>query len=214
MGFLIIDQVVAALKDFGVKTQRAYPETQIPALTEVVAAVQLAKADFDERSMTVEVKLIGPQYLGAAICEELALDVAEMLRDMDLSCVVQPVEFDGRTAHFSVSCLVTKYPPKREYLESPFMIGAVNQNWVVQFTAQQETDETHTALKDAPWKVRLEQFFPNGFGEDVDPSGEVFSLTNGEEIYLNCKWTSCKRITELDGTRQIREGIGASRTKK
>jgi hypothetical protein len=62
--------------------------------------------------------------------------------------------------------------------------------------------------------VRLEQFFPNGFGEDTDPNGDVFTLTNGVEVYHGCKWTSCTRVTELDGTRQIREGTGVNRTIK
>ncbi len=208
----MIDQVVSTLRDGGFKTQRAYPGTPAPTITEVVAAVQLIETDSDENKTVVEIKLMGPQHLGAEACEDAAYTVVELMKDIEVSSVVGPATFDGRSGLFCVTCVATKQKAARKYLDLPFRIGAVEQSRVVEFTAQQILDESGTDLQQMPWQVRLEQFFRNGFGEDQNPSGSVFTITNGEEIYVNCRWTSCKRITELDGTRQIREGTAECRT--
>ena len=212
MGIKILEQAIATLKAAGFKTRRAYPGTELPAITQVVAAAQLAEVDLDKRATVLEVKLLGPQNLGAAACEDAALTAAEALKDIDLSCIVGPVSFDGRTGLFCVSCMATKPEKERIYLDVPFKIGVVEQTRVVSFTARRQTNELITDLGAAPWTVRLEQFFRNGFGEDKDPDGETFTITNGEEIYHGCKWISCQRVTEPDGTRQIREGTATSRT--
>lgn len=212
MGLSVIEQVVSALREAGFRTQRAYPGTAMPDVTQVVAAVQLAQADLDTQETVLEVKLLGPQILGAEACEDAAITAAEALKDIDLSCTVGAVDFDGKAGLFSVSCMATKPQKVRNYLDLPFKIGAVEQSRVVSFTALQKVDETVTELSKAPWTVRLEQFFRNGFGEDSDPSGDEFTITNGLEIYHGCKWKSRTRITELNGTRQIREGTAMYRT--
>lgn len=212
MGLSVIEQVISALRTAGFPTQRAYPGTEIPAIKQVVAAVQLAKADLEKRETTLEVTLLCPQSLGAPALEDAAVTAGEALKDIDLYCVIGAAEFDGRSGLFSIRCLATKPEKVRTYLDVPFRIGAADQSRVVSFTAQQQTSETVTQLSQAPWTLRLEQFFRNGFGEDSDPDGETFTITNGEEIYHGCRWTSCKRTRELEGTRQIREGTAVSRT--
>lgn len=212
MGLSVIEQVVSALRAAGFPTQRAYPGTAMPAITQVVAAVQLAEADLETQATTLEVKLLCPQNLGAAALEDAAITAGEALKDIDIACVIGAVEFDGRSGLFYIRCMATKPQKVRTYLDVPFRIGAAEQSRVVSFTSQQQTSDTVTQLSQAPWTVRLEQFFRNGFGEDSDPSAEVFTITNGEEIYHNCRWTSCKRTRELEGTRQIREGTATHRT--
>lgn len=212
LGLPVIEQVISALREAGFPTQRAYPGTAMPAITQVVAAVRLAEADLEKRETTLEVMLLCPQNLGAPAVEDAAVTAGEALKDIDLYCVIGSAEFDGKSGLFSIRCLATKPEKKRTYLDVPFRIGAVDQSRVVSFTSQRQTSETVTQLSEAPWTVRLEQFFRNGYGEDSDPSSETFTITNGEEVYLGCKWTSCKRTRELEGTRQIREGTAVSRT--
>ena len=212
MGLAILDNAIEILREAGFPTQRAYPGTEIPDITKAVAAVRLARMDLDTRETVLEVMLLCPQKLGAQAAEDAALTAAEALKDIDLSCEIGSVSFDGRSGFFCISCMATKPQKKRVFLEVPFKIGAVNQNRVVSFTAQQQTNDTVALLKDAPWTVRLEQFTPNAYGEDQDPDGDEFTLTHGVEIYHGCKWTSCKRIRELDGLRQIREGTAMYRT--
>lgn len=211
MGLSIIEQAAEVLRAAGFRTQRAYPGTAMPEVTEIVAALQLAQADMKNQETTLELILVCPQHLGAAACEDAALVAGEALKDIDLDSVVGPVAFDGKTGLFSIRCKVTKPQKVRVYLDVPFKIGAVAQSRVVSFSAQQ-TAETGVITNETPWTVRLEQFFRNGFGEDSNPAGDEFTITNGEEIYHGCKWTSCKRTRELDGTRQIREGTAMYRT--
>ena len=82
----------------------------------------------------------------------------------------------------------------------------------ISFTAQRMLEEPETDLEKAGWTVKLEQFFPLGAIEDSNPSGTQFTLTNGAEIYHCCSWVSQTRVTEADGTRQIREGTATHRT--
>lgn len=212
MGLSILEQVVSALRTAGFRTQRAYPGAQMPGITEVVAAVQLSKMNVDKQDAVIEVKMVGPQHLGAAACEDAAVAAVEVLHGMKFSCVIEAVAFDGRSGLFCASCIATKPAKERIYIDVPFKINSVIQNRVVSFTAQKQTDEVITQLSEAPWMVRVEQFTPNGREEDTDSAGETFTLTNGKELYQGCKWTSCRRITERDGLRQIREGTATSRT--
>lgn len=212
MGRAIIEQVVAALKDAGFRTQRAYPGTEMPNITQVVAAVQLAEEDIQKQKTVVDVKLLCPQHLGAQACEDAAFTAAEKLEKSGLSCAIGPAKFDGRSGLFCISCVATKQPEEQIYLDVPFKIGAVEQFRVVSFTAQQIFDEAVAAAGRELWKVRLEQFFFNGAEQDSDPDGDQFTITNNKEIYHGCEWTSRSRVTELDGTRQIREGTAMYRT--
>ena len=212
LGRAIIEQVVAALKDAGFRTQRAYPGTEMPNITQVVAAVQLAEEDIQKQKTVVDVKLLCPQHLGAQACEDAAFTAAEKLEKSGLSCAIGPAKFDGRSGLFCISCVATKQPEEQIYLDVPFKIGAVEQFRVVSFTAQQIFDEAVAAAGRELWKVRLEQFFYNGSEQDSDPDGDQFTITNNKEIYHGCEWTSRSRVTELDGTRQIREGTAMYRT--
>lgn len=212
MGRAIIEQVVAALKAAGFRTQRAYPGTEMPNITQVVAAVQLAEADIEKQKTVVDVKLLCPQHLGAQACEDAAFTAAEKLEEIGFRCVIGSAQFDGRAGLFCISCVATKQPEEQIYLDVPFKIGAVEQFRVVSFTAQQIFDEAVAAAGRELWKVRLEQFFYNGSEQDSDPDGDQFTITNNKEIYHGCEWTSRSRVTELDGTRQIREGTAMYRT--
>ena len=212
MGLSIIEQVIETLRAAGFPTQRAMPGTEVPAITRIVAAVQLAQADVDKRETVLDVHLLSPLSMGAQACEDAAFVAAEALKDIDISCVIGSVSFDGRAGIFSITCRATKPETVRMYLDVPFKIGAVNQSRVVSFTAQQQVSEATTPLKDAPWTLRLEQFFRNGFGEDKNPDGDTFTVTHGDEVYHGCRWISCKRTREVDGLRQIREGIATNQT--
>jgi hypothetical protein len=208
----LIEQVITALSDAGFRARRAFPGTAMPNITQVVTTVQLAAFDANKKETVLEVKLICPQSLGAQAVEDAAVTAAGILKDMGLGCAVGTAEFDGRAGIFSVGCQVRKLAEEQSYLAVPFKIGAVEQFRVVSFTAQQIFDETLVPEGQQLWKVRLEQFFLNGTTEDSDPSGDQFTITNNKEIYHGCEWTSRSRVTERNGTRQIREGTAMYRT--
>lgn len=212
MGLVIISTAVSALKNAGFRVRRAYPGETIPAITDVVAAVQLAQMDLTEGSSTVEAKILCPHAMGASACEDAAVEAAEALQAAGFKSRVEAVTYDGRTGYFCANCSARMQEHWFAATYIPLKLGSIEQNWVVSFTAKRATDETNTDLGSAPWIVRLEQFFPTGVAEDKDPSSATFTLTNGSEVYNGCKWTSHQRITESGGIRQIREGTATSRT--
>lgn len=212
MAIAIIEQVISTLNDAGFRARRAYPGTPLPNITQVVATVQLSELDVSKQQTVLEVKLLCPQSLGAQAVEDAAVTVAEEMKNIGLGCVVGSVEFDGRAGLFSVGCQVRNRTEELGYLAVPFKIGAVEQFRVVSFTAQQIFDEELVPEGRELWKVRLEQFFASGATEDSDPTGDQFTITNNKEIYHGCEWTSRSRVTERNGTRQIREGTAMYKT--
>lgn len=210
MGSLIIEQAISALKEAGFKTQRAYPGRKMAAITNVVAAVQMAQMDISGKKTELEILMLCPQDLGAEACEDGAITAAQALQTAGFHCKVGKASFDGTTGLFSVSCMALV----QAAVSIPFKIGAVVQNRVVSFTAKRQMDAPPSSQGEGPWTVRVEQFFPAGTTQDSDPDGDQFTLTNGPEIYHGCAWTSHSRVTEADGTRQIREGTSMYRTIK
>ena len=207
MGTLMLEQILSIMNAGGIRTQRAYPGKVMPKVDETVAAVSLQKANLSTGETQMNVLIISHSRLGAGACEDTALAAARALKSAGNSCQVNSVEFDGRSGHFCTTILVST--PVSKWV-ADFKIGAVQQNYVVSFTAQQQLPASDT--EEESWTVQLEQFFPTGMPEDQDPTGAQFTLTNGSEIYHGCSWTSKKRVTEADGTRQVRVGTAMSRT--
>ena len=209
MGPMMLDDILSIMNAGGIRTQRAYPGKPMPQVDETVAAVSLQKAELTTGETQIKVLILSHSRLGAGACEDTAMAAARALKSAGYACQVSSVEFDGRSGHFCTAILVSNPVDKR--LKS-FKIGAVPQQYVVSFTAQRKVEEPETDLETAGWTVKLEQFFPVGATEDSDPNGSQFTLTNGSEIYHGCSWVSQMRVTEADGTRQIREGTAMSRT--
>ena len=209
MGTLMLDDILSAMNAGGIRTQRAYPGKPMPQVEETVAAVSLQKADLTTGETQIKVLVLSHSRMGAGACEDTAMAAARALKSAGYSCQVDSVEFDGRSGLFCTAIVVSNPVDKR--LKS-FKIGAVPQQHVISFTAQRMLEEPETDLEKAGWTVKLEQFFPLGAIEDSNPSGTQFTLTNGAEIYHGCSWVSQTRVTEADGTRQIREGTAMSRT--
>lgn len=212
MGKLMLERVIATLKAAGFRTQRAYPAQSMPAITGVVAAACLDSVDYTMEATTVKVEILCPVSLGAAVCEDAAIEAGAAMQAAGMFCRVEGITFNGKTGLFSVAVLASTAKLADQLGNMPFKIGAVVQNYVVTFTAERQVSKDASQVEDAPWTVRLEQFFPFGAKEDTDPSGNMFTLTNGSEVYHGCCWASQKRVTEAAGTRQIREGTAMSRT--
>lgn len=212
MGVLMLENILSVMNAGGIRTRRACPGSVMPAVESVVAAVSTQSVDLTKGTTEMKVLILCHSRLGAGACEDTALAAARALQAAGYCCRVEAVDFDGRSGLFSAEIFVTTPEKPVQTTLQPFRIGAVAQQYAVSFTAQRELAEEETDLEKASWTVRLEQFFPTGEEEDGDPSGSEFTLTNGTEIYHGCRWVSQKRVTEADGTRQIREGTAMSRT--
>ena len=74
----IVNQVIAALRDAGIRADEAYPGGRIPALTGPVAAVRLGKVDRSVRSTNVQIVIRSPAAAGGRLCEAAALRAVEV----------------------------------------------------------------------------------------------------------------------------------------
>lgn len=199
MGKLILEQVVNALNQVGIRAERAYPGRTMPAITQTAAAVSLGESEIREKPVTVLVTVLAPASMGAAACEDAALEAGEVLRRLGGECSVDVCRFDGRTGLFSTA-VTAAFSRNME-----IKMDSRNLNHVVSLESWRAVDEEVSSIDGALWYFRLEEFIPWGEEEDYEP-GEPFSLTNGRVTFTGCRWTSCRRITKADGIQMIREG--------
>lgn len=219
MGQLSLADVMTAVRNSGLRVQRAYPGTKIPAISEPVAAVRRQGADLQDNSETVVVTILSPGELGAQVCEDAALAAGRVLAELGAICTVAECGFDGQTGLFSVN-VTARLVEEEEVQEEPeeprveVTLGTAQLRCVVDFTAWRTVDDEVTALSDALWNFQLEEFFPTGTQEEAAPT-EPFSLkmTLGSvtERYSECVWIYEKRVAEGSGIRQIRTGIAGSK---
>lgn len=210
MGQLILSNVVQALNDAGIPAERGYPSRKMAVLTEPVAAVNLQQAAIRGQTLTALVTILSPVELGAAVCEETALEAGDILTEQGGSCTVAECRFDGRTGLFSVEISAqfqTAFPKVK--------LGNLLLQHVEAFTCWRTVDEDAgiTELNKAPWSFRLEEFFPVGASEEEAPEEPFFLMhisDNGTESYHNCRWTYLRRVWSATGIRQIRLGTAES----
>lgn len=208
MGKPILNDVVQALCDAGIPTQRAMPAGKMGTISQTVATVHLLSADIRNKTVTVLTTVLSPAQLGAAACEEAALDAGEVLNQLGGKCSVGSCTFDGRTGLFSVeiTAMFQAQTPR-------IVIGEQLLTHVVAFTSWRSLDEEVTDWYNAKWNFRLEEYFPMGEEEDANPTG-TFLLTHvcelGTENYIDSTWTYQRRVWDASGIRQIRLGVAGN----
>jgi len=203
LGKLILEQVVKALNDVGIRAERACPGRIMPAITDIAAAVSLGESEIREKPVTVLVTVLAPASMGAAACEDAALEAGEVLRVLGGECNIRVCRFDGRTGLFSTAVTAAFSRNMEIRMESKDL------KHVVSMEAWRAVDEEISSIDGALWYFRLEEFIP--WGEEADSNvGEPFSLKNGKVTFTGCRWTSYKRITEANGITQIREGYAGN----
>ena len=90
----IVNQVIAALRDAGIRADEAYPGGRIPALTGPVAAVRLGKVDRSVRSTNVQIVIMSPAAAGGSLCEAAALRAVDSMQAMGGTCIKDICQFD------------------------------------------------------------------------------------------------------------------------
>lgn len=204
MGKLMLNNVVQTLRSAGMAVERGYPGQKLASITKPVCAVNLLSADLRNQTATARVTVISPADLGAAACENAALNVAEVLAETGGKCDVLACALNGRTGLFEAE-VTAKFLTNSPKL----LLNSVELNHAVAFTYWRTVDDEITDLEEAPWGFRLEEFFPTGSDEDEDPDSP-FTLGHitytGFYTFSNCCWTYVRRIWGADGIRQIRLG--------
>lgn len=198
---MMLSWVVDCLNEARLSAQRGYPVGQQRIITEPVCAVSLQSADIRSKEYRVLVQVLSPAELGGPLCEETALEVGEVLKDMGGKSTVGAIRFDGRAGVFCVDVL-------GDFLEERPRVfqNETELTHVVAFNSWRGLDEEVTDWKDAKWHFRLEEYYPIGENEESTPQG-TFTLAHycesGSETYINCTWTYQRRIWDASGVRQI-----------
>ena len=218
MGQLITQQVIDALCDAGIPAAAACPGAAAPALTQVVAAVQMYRVCPGERTATVQADLFCPTAMGGSICEEKALLATELLHNMGAQCTQEECTFVGSMQAFRVTVNAVFpgtlkqgiWTADTPYLQNVYLKGQILH--VESFLAERVPDE-ETGKLGTGWKFRLQEFYTAEEPLDVPDGGFVMSLYRGpwNEHFYECNLTSCQRIAVPGGLRIIREGTAAYR---
>lgn len=205
MAKLTITDVLQGLLAAGISARRGMPGEKLCEISESVAAVSLKQADMRKKTMTVLVTVFSPADLGAEACEEKAMQVGQVLTGLGGKCSVGSCRFDGRLALFFTEVtgeFATEIPK--------ITIDNLMLTHVLAFTSWRNVDDIVTSWSDTKWNFRLEEYFPMGEGEEVDPVGAftlVHTSHNGTETYSNATWTYQRRVWDASGVTQIRLGV-------
>ena len=218
MGTMILDKVVQLLSDGGIRAEVAYPAERITRITEPVAAVSLEKADHKSHTVTVLVEILGPKESGGYICQKKALEACAILEEAGAVCCQEGCDFLSKGNVFRVPVkAVFRGTARTDELEAmpeyEIITGTLTLDYACGFSSEQKKGSTGT-LESASWEFTVEEFFPWGVQDSLEVSTPfTLELRNqgNAERYLNCEWTSRKRVAEELGIRQIRTGKAKSR---
>lgn len=205
MGQLILNDVVQALRTGGFATQWGYPHDRIPAISQPVCAVNLQSADLTTGQTTVLVRVISPVELGAAGCEQAALEVGNILNDHGGLCSISSCSYDSRAEIFmvEVSAVYVEEKPR-------ITINGSKLKYVTSFSAWKEVDSTINDWGTALWNFRFEEWIPVGHPDQPIQEG-TFTLVHtgdhGTETFQNATWSYRKREWGPNGIRKTHIGV-------
>ena len=210
MGKVILDKVVQTLQENGIRTENAFPAGNMTRVTEVVAAASVDGDDREKRKVTILVEVIAPKELGGLICQTKAETVCDLLEDIGAVCQQGNCDFLSKANAFRVP-VYAEFGEARAY---EVVAGLQTLNHVCHFSAVQERNEEETSMEELPWDVTIEEFFPWGTFNTLEPE-EPFELylrsSGGVENYTDCRWSQRKRVAEEQGVRQIRVAVSRKR---
>ena len=220
MGYAIVEAVVTALREAGLRADKAWPGQKMPAIESVAAAVNLQLADRAEKLERVKVSVLAPAGMGGVCCEAAGKQVCDVLQEMGANCVQNACEFQSNTGLFCVEVLgsfLTEQPTQPDtepvvYTFSAMVAGKTVDDLVSATAYRMWNEETGTVLD--TWTVQLVEQI-TGL-EDAALTEEPFEirLTRNDQtdIYSGCRWSSWRRVLDSSGLKQTRSAIAQSRT--
>jgi len=164
MGKSIVALAVEKLQAEGFRAAEACPGRKLPALTDIAVAVDLEKVDLREKTAQLLISVLAPSSMGAQACQKAALSVGQVLLSDGADCTQGSCSFDGLANLFCIK-IAAKYSGTAlaedwtDMAGFSVTLGAAQLGSLVSFTASRKTDDTVTALSDAPWTFELEEFF-------------------------------------------------------
>ena len=212
----VIDRLTIMLSGAGYRTGEASPGRIMPEVSEPVIALKLEQLDTAKHMAKVRVTVVCPLALGAGACEDEAERVCKLLRNVGLTCQLQPYTIDTKTELILLPIIVTVYG---NLLSNYWQLGegctvcfdGEPLNRTLSFTAWR--DSAGGGLVNCRWKFRVEEEMYE-IDDEVVPI-EPFDLTvrysKSEEMYTGCMLTLQKREMTDSGILLIWEGLAEDR---
>jgi len=220
MGYAIVEAVIIALREAGIRTDRAWPGQKMPEPEGVAAAVSLELADRAEKLECVKVSVFAPTVMGGNACEAAGKQVCDVLQAMGANCVQNACAFQSNTGLFCVEVLgsfLTEQPTEPDtepvvYTFSAMVAGKTVDNLVSATAYRMWDEETGTVLD--TWTVQLvEQITGTEDAAQVEEPFEIRLTRNDQtDVYSGCNWSSWRRVLDSSGLKQTRSAIAQSRT--
>ncbi len=200
-----VDNALNALRAAGIRAERGFPAAQAPALQDAMVAVTVEASD--QKQIVLAATVYGPAAQGGQVCEELAQQAAQVLREKRARCQVDSCRFDGESGLFSVKITANWLKTVHNYIQ----VDNVALAFVTDFSAVQtrqvqqvtdpETGEKSVVNEEVIWTVAIQELLPFSAGMDVDHK-ESFTLRvwhdTFREFYPECYWLSIT-LEEVDG---------------
>ncbi len=222
MGKLTADEVVALLTEAGFRSARGYPGERMPMIQKPAVAVNPQKED--SACVTMAVHVLSPVASGAAVCEDYARRVAQLLRSKGADCTQESCTHDGRGDRFWVRILATwqQDTPACPYGISlggaavPHAVKCSVRQEIVRQAVEEMGQATPAGYLSEPevWRITLEEQIPPDEPEAADPA-EPFELLirrgSKGELYGQCRWESILREDTAEGLHQVRVAAAGSK---
>lgn len=220
MGYAIVEAVITALREAGIRADKAWPGKKMPKLEDIVAAVSLQLADRAKKLECVKVSVFAPAAQGGAACEAGGKQVCDILQTMGANCIQNACGFQSNTGIFCVEVLgsfLTEQPTQPDtepmvYTFSAMVAGKAVDN-LTSATAYRMWDNETGMMLDT-WTVQLvEQITGVEEAVQVEEPFEIRLTRNTQtDVYSGCRWSSWRRVLDSSGLKQTRSAIAQSRT--
>lgn len=203
--------VQAALQAEGIQVIRGYPGSKIAAVVEPVAAVSLEQ--YTDRFLTLAVDVLGPPEFDGRACENMAVNIADVLTKKMATCTVGKCEFSGKTGLFAVQVLATWYR------ELDYAVD-IDDEAVVRVTAcraekntvrvpyvDSATGDVLTTVDRNTWTITITDIWP--LNEKLpEERTDAFMLSvarpSGLELYEQCVWEQITLVETPAGVLRTR----------
>lgn len=205
-----LQKVLDGLNAGGFPAYRANRAEVRPAVTRVCAAVSLQLVEHKRVEVLVEV--FSPAAEDGGRCEDAAVEAAALISRLGGQCSQGACRFDMDADAFRVPLTAVFKGEQAAVIMDHFTVtcGLSTLPTVVSFEAWHDVDLVSATLAEVPWHFRMEERFGPG-EEDSIRFSEPFDVTvvrgKLKETFLNCTWTSQKRVLEPAGMKHIREGV-------
>ena len=186
--------MIDALQGVGIRADRGFPGKGMPYPDAPVVAVNLQELRKDR--VTLAIHVYCTVEFSGIVCEDLSMDIADLLEAMGAKCAVGNCGFDGKSGLFSIRILAAWDTASEPEIPFTVQAGATMLPFVTTFSAKRDRDlrmvAGDLAIEDEGWHITITELLPlaNVPEKDSDDSFTlILSRRGGTESYSDCRWS-------------------------